>query len=343
MKHRWAVLLSILFLFPFGQEAWGQLSFYGYAGTANPTADYSGAIAAAGIQVNTGTVDFPEVWTATNLGAITASFQSRGMKTGLFLDHVLFLSTADATSPCFVPLNGGLVQGRQRLRNNWQTRLANFVMTNGAHISTAKTAFLVIHAEVNNACVDLGQLQTAASTVKSYFPGIPTVMGYGQTYVFGTGHVSRPAPASFPSAIDWIGLWAYGYFDLEDPNSIHNANRITGQGPNFYNPANRFDTTTIWGDLLSKLQTHQKVLFVMDGHFETALHGFLGWERWFLRYVAQNTYDWATKQPEVIGLLPFLWSSPDTDNSDGSVFLGTADLPQGVRDDHAVIGNAIVP
>ena len=343
MRHRLVLLvLGSLVLIPSGTKAQGNLSLFGYAGTAGPGYNYADDMAAAKIPVNTGTVGLSEVWSRTNLGEVTAEFQSRGMKTALFLQDIFFIRTPNPASQCFVLIDGTLVRGRQRLRGNWQSRLANFVATNGEHISPEKTAFLVVHAEVNSLCVPLHQVETAAKAVKDSFPQIPTVMGYSATHVAGTGFVSLPAPEFFPPAIDWIALWSYGIFDPGDPSHPNNANRITGQGPDFYNPLDRFDPSTTYGELLTKLEPHQRVVFVLDANWDTGIHGYLGWPKWFLRHVARNTYEWAAQQPEIVALIPFLWDSPDPDDSDGSVFLGTVDLPQGVKEEHAAIGAAIV-
>ncbi len=303
------LFLSLLFV---ALPTRAAITLFGYAGVADQNGNKLGEIQAAGIHTNVATIDFAEVWTSTNLAAITAQYQASGVKAGLFLDNVLFKKFVVSSSQC-ADAGGPFVFA---LRGNWQSRLANFATANGPYISTSTTAFLVISTEVNNTCTSLTDVNTAALAVKGYFPGIPTVLGYGRS------PGAQPAPAYIPSAIDWVGFYKYGTFDPNNPSHPYNAD-------------NQY--LVEFNSLLSKLNAQQQVLLVPDGFWATFLHANLnshlgtgaGWPKWYLGPLAANYETLALGQPKVVGLLFFLWTKPND-----PTFLGTKELPQSVRDQH---------
>jgi hypothetical protein len=162
-------------------------------------------------------------------------------------------------------------------------------------------------------------VNTAAAAVKSYFPGVPTVLGYGRS------PGAKPAPAYIPANIDWVGFYKYGIFDPSNPSHAYNAD-------------NQY--LLEFNSLVSKLNAQQKIILVPDGWWGSFLHANLnshlgtgaGWPKWYLSNVALNYEAFALGQSKVVGLLFFLWSVP---NDPG--FLGTKELPQSVRDRHREI------
>jgi hypothetical protein len=307
MKHlRVLSVLLVFSLFPALSSA--AITVWGYTGVAGPGVNYLSEITAAGIPTNIASVDFTESWTTTNLASITSSFQAAGVKNTIFLDNVLYKKFYVLSSNC-QDAGGPFVW---RLRGNWQDRLANFVSQNGAQITPAKTSFIAVFSEVNNACLSLTDVDTGAIAVKSYFPGIPTVMGYGFD-----GSLGQPAPAYIPASIDWVGFFKYGYFDPADPSNPANAD--TGY-------------LTEFNSLVAKLGVNQRIILVPEGSWFQHLHANLGWPKWYLQYVALNYESFALSQPKVVGMIVFLWPSflPD--------ITGTKDLPQAVRDRHREIG-----
>lgn len=303
-------LLSLC-LFPALSSA--EIDLWGYAGVAEPGVNRLSEITSAGIPVNVASVDFPGVWTGTDLASITSSFQAAGVKSAIFLDHVLYKRFKVASSNC-QDADGPFVWA---LRGNWQERLANFVSVNGAYITPAQTAFLIVFIEVNNACLSLTDLDVGASAVRSYFPDIPTVMGYGFD-----GSLGQPAPAYIPSSIDWVGFFKYGYLDPANPSHPYNADA---------------GYLTEFNNLVAKLNVSQRIILVPDGFWAPHLHANLpshtgtGWPKWYLQTLALNYESFALSQPKVVGMIVFLWPSfpPNT---------GTVDLPQSVRDRHREIG-----
>jgi hypothetical protein len=313
MKRLIPTVLFLLLALP----SFADITFFGYTGVADASGNRLPEIQAAGIRTNVATVDFQEVWNTTNLGATVAQFQASGVKAGLFLDHVLFKKFILASSPC-IDENGQPFAIRLRL--NWQDRLANFVAANGAHISPTKTAFISVNTEVNNGCSPLTDVQTAALRLKTYFPGVPMVMGYGRS------PGARPAPDFIPSAIDWVGLFKYGTFDPSNPNHPNNAD-------------NQY--LVEFNSLVSKLSANQRIVLVPDGWWGGFLHKNLnshngpgtGWPKWYLGPLSINYEAFALRQPKVIGVLFFLWTITPFDPN----FLGTKELPQSVRDYHRQI------
>ena len=184
--------------------AFGEIQVYGYLGVANETHNLISEITQENIPFNTASVTFPENWTTVQLGPIISSFDSEDVKAQLWLDNVLFKRFSAASSACGTPG----AHFRYRLRADWQQRLANFMSTNGAHITASKVGSWVVFPEINNGCVSFKDLHAAALQLKSYRPTIPTVIGYGYDKDEGVA-----PPATIPSSIDWVGFYDYGYFN----------------------------------------------------------------------------------------------------------------------------------
>lgn len=318
MKPIRVVALLLFTLFP--TLAAAANTFWGYTGVGGPGVDRLSEITTAGIRINVAAVDFEENWGTTNLASITTSFQAQGVKSAIFLDNVLYKKFYVTSSNCQDA--GGPF--RWQLRANWQTRLMNFAASNSTWITTTTTRFIVVFAEVNNACLSLTDVDTAATAVRSTFPGIPTVMGYGFD-----GALGQPAPAYIPASIDWVGFFKYGYFDPANPSNPYNADG---------------GYLTEFNSLVSKLSSTQRIILVPDGFWATFLHAHLnsengpgtGWPKWYLQYLALNYETFALSQPKVVGMIVFSWPSALPD------ITGTKDLPQGVRDRHREIGCRVV-
>jgi len=292
------------------------ISVYGYLGVADETNNFIGEIQNAGIPTNVASVIFPPVWTSLDFASVVESYRGAGVRTVPWLDHVLFRRFPVSNSTCVDDDGPFQIQ----LRANWQARLANFVAQNGGYISSRTTATLVIFSEINNACVPLADVETAAQAVKSYFPGIPTSFGYGFDK-----DVGKPAPAYIPPSIDWVGFYDYGYFDPQDPTHCNNG-------------GNQYQVYLL--DLLGKLLPYQRALLVPDGFWWNDLHGTipicngnLGWPRWYLQFTALNYEQLALAHPQVIGIMYWLWASPNH-----PAYSGTRDLPASVRNRHREIG-----
>jgi hypothetical protein len=292
-----------------------EIRVLGYTDVAGPGYNHLGEIDGRGAGTNVGFVNFDEDWTRTDLPAILRDFEGAGRQAALLLDNLFFRRFPAAASPC-VDAQGPFVT---RLRANWRSRLLSFARVHGARIQPAGVGFIVIQTEVNNTCSRLGDVEAAAIAVKTYFPGIPLVMGYGRS------PGAQPAPESIPPDIDWVGFYKYGTFDPTDPGHPWNAD----------------DQYLVeFESLLGKLADHQRILLGPDAFWGSFLHAGLnsgsgpktGWPRWYLQYVALNYEKLALAQPKVIGMFFYRWSDRDGD------LIGTANLPSAVRARHREIG-----
>ena len=293
--------------------------YFGYVGIASETGNNVPQVEADGIHPRVAGISFPETWTAVPYGSYVTNFQSQTTKVQAipFLDQVLFREYTSPSSPCIdYTTNTHVFYG---LRANWQARLANFVSTNGAYITAATTKFIVVHPEVNNGCVPLTDVDTAAQAVHAAFPGIPVTMGYGFDRNLG-----QPAPAYIPASIDRVGFWNYGQYDPSVPSNVCNAD-------------NQY--LVRYNHLVSLLNANQKIVLVPDAFWETGLHDQMtcggqypaGWPKWFLGPVAQNYETFALAHTDKVdGMLMFLWGSAPN-------IIGTVDLPSSVRTIHAQI------
>ena len=315
--YRIAILLLGTVAVPAMSRA--ELRFWGYTGIAGPEVNYLDEVLSAGIPINVASVEFAENWRLTDLGSITRSYQAAGIRSAIFLDNVLYTKIYVPSSRCRD--NGGPF--RWKLREKWQERLARFASRNGRHINPSTTLFLVVFSEVNNRCLSLPEVEAGANAVRSYFPEIPTVMGYGFD-----GSLGQPAPAYIPSAIDWVGFFKYGYFDPANPAHPYNADG---------------GFLTAFDDLVSKLGPGQRIILVPDGFWAPHLHSHLpsnrgpgtGWPKWYLEQLALRYESFALAQPTVVGMILYAWSSEPH-------IIGTRDLPRGVRDRHREIGCRVV-
>jgi len=307
-----AVLGGSLFLVP---SASAEIHFWGYTDMVGPGYDHLAEVDGPGAGTNVAFINFAEDWTRTDLPTAMVELQAAGKHAGLFLDSVLFRRVSDPSSPC-VDAHGPFVTG---LRTNWQSRLARFAAAYGNLVRPETTLFLVVHPEVNNTCASLGDVETAAFAVKTVFPGIPLVMGYGRS------PGAKPAPESIPADIDWVAFYKYGTYDPADPGHPWNADD---------------QYLEEFQALLAKLNDEQRVILGPDSFWGSFLHAHLasqngpgtGWPRWYLQYVALNYEQFALAQPKVVGMFIFRWSSSSRD------LVGTVDLPRAVRDRHREIG-----
>ena len=321
MQRLRAIAILLLGLVMTPAVSLAEIAFWGYTGIAGPGVNHLDEVRAAGIPTNVASVDFAEDWETTDLGSIISSFQDAGVGAALFLDQILYKKVYVAASRCLDA--GGPF--RWKLRGNWQRRLERFAEQNGRYIDPATTLFLVVSSEVNNLCLSLADVETGASAVRSRFPGIPTVMGYGFD-----GSLGQPAPAEIPPSIDWVGFYKYGYYDPATP--AHPCNTDGG-------------FLTAFDNLVSKLGPHQRIILVPDGFWAVHLHSHLpskegpgtGWPRWYLEHLALRYESFALAQPKVIGMIAFLWPSLQHIG-----ITGTRDLPQALRDRHREIGCRVV-
>ncbi len=284
---------------------------FGYSGI-NDTSQLA-EVEAKGIPVNLAFLMYlndeshPHYWRTVDTGKILRYYRARGVRAVAVFENVLFETVADAESPCFN-------HQTYRLRADWFSRLEEFVALHGSLLNSEDVAMILMQSEVNDRCAIMNEVVTASEAVQQYFPDIPLTLAYGASHGHDGALLSQPPPASFPDIFEGIGIFSYGLYDLNNPLDPRNA---TDQ---FYNPQLPEDPLTVYGDLLSKLESHQKVHLVFDAHFSPT-HQALGWAAENLAMVALNYADFMTSRPEVATLVGFHWRM-------AGATLGMNQLPQ---------------
>ena len=270
----------------------------------------------------------PSYWQTTDTAGIMDVYEQNNAKAMVIMENFLFqneLRTVGDSCEALSPPPSGpdacsLETGqRWRLRPDWQSRLDTFVSLHGAELNSQNVAFLLMTSEINDRCFDAAEVETAAQAVRIRFPGLKLGMIYGATY--DSNHVldSQPAPSSFPSIFDVIGLFSYRNLDVNNPAESKNA-----AADRFYNPEIPGDGSTIYGDLLGKLHPHQEVLLVFDMNL-SGQHTNLGWVEDDFGTALLNYADFMSYRPEVTTL-------------GGFTFSHLLQRSQGVRDVAAAVG-----
>jgi len=300
---------------------------FGYAGVGD--AGTRQEVEDAAIPINLGVIDYDEAnWLTLDSEELLDDFALHGIRAAVFVEGFIFEVVEVPESKCDFLGFPFIVT----LRSDWENRLSLFNDLHGEFLTPDSVAFFGINSEVNNGCVPLDDVATLARAALEYFPDIPMGMGYAATNVPGGPQAQEP-PTHVPGEIDVVGFWAYGTFDPGDPQHPQNANTA------FFDPADPENPETDYGYLLGLLEPEQRVLLVLDAHYQSSpggAHTVLGWTQEDLGPVALNYEAFVDSRPEIVGLLGFIWPSF------GSI-VGTRDLPQSVREAHREVGCRVVP
>ncbi len=192
------------------------------------------------------------------------------------------------------------------IRPDYLSRWNAFVSLNDLINHAAQIqAFYVVDEPTWNG-VSYKDLKTAADTIKARFPSIPNFI------VEASQALNNLA---VPPSIDWIGMDEYA---VPDPaNDIEYLNQVA--------------------ILRSKKSSHaQKLVVVMEGRWlpEYDVAGFAPSD---MAAVATSYYILAHTQPDVIGIMVYLWPG----GFDKITELGSRELPTSVQATQAVIGRSI--
>ncbi|MCG8460701.1 MAG: hypothetical protein MI919_30835 [Holophagales bacterium] len=263
-------------------------------------------------------------WRTVDTAAILDAYAEQNVKAMVILENFLMKDVndpqgedcQDLVPPPVIQPTDCFRDQKWRLLSDWQARLDEFEALHGVHLSPDNTAFFLISSEVNDRCFDEAEVEQVAVEVRKRFPGIPIAFIYGATHNRHGVRISQPPPADFPKIYDIVGLFSYDNYDIADPLEPRNA---TGT---YYNPLNPQDPTTIYGDLLGKLEPHQKVLLVFDSEFVCG-NQLQGWIPDDLGIVALNYADFLRDRPEATLM--------------GGGWRGLRTLPPLVKDTHALM------
>jgi hypothetical protein len=204
----------------------------------------------------------------------------------------------DVTDVLFDPrINRDLRPGLQALMRTFFEHAQASADLSGDGFSSSNVVTAVIHNEAGNAAATRYEINAAVEEWDLYFPEIPTTAGYP------ISNAALPLPQMFPYRLDYVATWDYDTFDPLKPDDPANQAR-----PAFYDPANPSSTSTKWGDFLSRLHPHQKVLLVIPAWYGCWQKD-NGWRRWHVKYAASNFCRFALERPEVEAVTVWLWDS----------------------------------
>ncbi len=222
---------------------------------------------------------------------------SSGVGALLSVQAILFAGTPD-------PAQGSGM--KFSLHPEYQERWKQFVVTNNLlDDSTSIAAFYIVDEPVWNG-VSPEDLKLASEVVKASFPLIPTAIVEAPDAI---------AALQVPTSIDWIG---FDHYAVPDPQS----------DPTF---------SAELALLKSMRSRHsQRILLVMDAQW-LPFYGDAGYADSAMGAVAARYYDLARADPEIIGIIGYLWPG----GLDDPRQKGARNLPQNVIDEHQRIGRAI--
>ncbi len=220
-----------------------------------------------------------------------------GVKALLSVQAIFYVGTPDTTQGSGMNFD---------LHPQYQARWDSFVRTNNLlQRSSMLAAFYVADEPVWNG-ISSAELKAASDTIETSFPSVPSAIIEAPG-----GIVALQVPAS----IDWIGFDQYA---IPAPDS---------------DPAFR----KLLAVMKSKRSREsQKIVLVMDAQW-LPFYSDAGYSESDMAAVATSYYDLAVSDPEVIGIIGYLWPG----GLDDPRQKGTRNLPQGVIDEHRRIGKLI--
>ena len=220
-----------------------------------------------------------------------------GLKALLSVQAIFFVGTPDATQ------GGGM---NYDIHPQYQARWDEFLRTNNLLESHAGiAAFYVVDEPIWNG-VSFAELKLAADAIKASFPSVPTAI------------IEAPAGIAalqVPTSIDWIG---FDHYAIAQPDSdLTFKNELT---------------------LLKSKRSRasQKLLLIMDAQW-LPFYGAAGYTESYMAKVAASYFKLAQSDPEVIGIVGYLWPG----GLDDPLQKGARNLPQIVIDEHMRIGKLI--
>lgn len=309
-------LIALLLVLMVATPVAADICFFGYTGAITNYQRFGTTIAFNswlyqqkvfyGINVNAGHVFSPADYTLLRdaFPAIVNTFANHNAKMVLDFGNMIWEPKTSGTVDC--SQYGGSASTpasttfpKSKLRSNWLTRVNDFVNTQGHLVTTSNTQLIIVHGEVNNHCIPTWQINQAAQTLRSAFPGIPLLAVYELRSDIAA---AQGLPTRFPIDLDRVGFFSYGVYDPNNPN--HPKNHTVRP---FYDPNNPLSTNTQWGDMISRLRGGQDVDGTLEAWYggRQAAHG---WTQADLATVANNWRVWAASQNRLGGLLGFKWT-----------------------------------
>lgn len=225
-------------------------------------------------------------------------FTELNMQAVLHLNS-LFFAAVDKNSP-----SGTNYDLRADFKTRWQT----FKTNNQTILSASHIGAFYIGEEPTFNGISFNELNTVTNLVKADFPAIPTMLIEASPAV---------THLQIPENIDWIG---FDHYFIKNPTT-HDEFQQRWQ-------------------LLKAKRSHssQKIMVIMDTHYISWAHGTYGnLDLNDMGEVANNYYQLAKSDSDVIGILGYFWPNGfDTPES-----IGAKGMPQQVLDEYKRIGKII--
>lgn len=220
-----------------------------------------------------------------------------GLKAFLDVHAIFFVGTPDVTQGSGMNFD---------IHPHYQQRWDNFVRNNNLLQSNSTiAAFYVADEPVWNG-ISFTELKRATDAIKSSFPSVPTAI------VEAPGGIDA---LQVPASIDWIGFDRYA---IPRPDT---------------DPAFRSELTLLKS---KRSRASQRIVLVMDAQW-FPFYGDAGYPESSMATVATSYYNLAKLDPDVIGIIGYLWPGGFDDPQQK----GTRNLPQNVIDEHMRIGKLI--
>ncbi len=249
-----------------------------------------------------------EVASFTNLNQIAVYYPTENLVSRINLMHSLctkpFVSLQELL---YYQIDANAPSGKHlKLYADYQARWNTFKATNGIVLVPEKIGafYMVDEPKWNNVSFD--DLNMVSQMVKSDYPTIPVLVIEAYTQINAL---------QVPTTVDWIGFDRYFMFN-PSTNSSYQQNLA---------------------DIKSRRSApNQKIFIVIDNNWIPE-YGTAGQTAMNMDIVAQDYYDVAVADPEIVGLLAWVWPS----GVDQPAQIGARDLPQNVKNKNIQIGTMI--
>lgn len=249
-----------------------------------------------------------EVASFTNLNQMAAFYPSENLVTRINLMSNLcskpFLAVQEVL---YYQIDNNAPSGRHlKLYADYQARWNTFKAINSSVFTPEKIGafYMVDEPKWNNVSFD--DLNVVSQMIKNDYPNIPILVieAYSQINAL-----------QVPTSVDWVGFDRYTMF----------------------NPSTNASYLQNLTDIKQRRSTpNQKIFIVIDNNWIPA-YANAGYAPENMDVVAQDYYNLAVSDPEIVGLLAWLWPS----GVDQPAQIGARDLPQNVKNKNIQIGTNI--
>jgi Secretion system C-terminal sorting domain len=163
------------------------------------------------------------------------------------------------------------------LHPNYNSRWLAFMSLNSAVLNANKIGCFYIADEPFWNGISYAEINTVCTVLKSSYPTIPLLMIEAYTMVNAM---------QVPPAMDWVGFDRYGSYDPQtDPDFQDNLDTLKS----------KFTST------------NQKIFLVIDDQWYPEYQTILGWSQNTMADIVHNYYDLAVSDPDIIGLIGYIW------------------------------------